>query len=175
VHSLLNYTKSCCLFSGQLITHMGGAVVAKALSRGWVEPYFIHQQRNSSLAESQIDEGTATLGQDSHILGQIVVGCKRLFRCDRSVFALHNDKYLSLEQLHTHSSGVIDHLLVQKAGLIGNQVRTCMHVCMHIRTDLVLVLSHYVYRTHAFLHTHMPIHACTNTRMQTYMHADRQV
>lgn len=121
VHSLHNYTKQCCLFSGQLLTHLGGAVIAKRLSRGWVEPHFIHQQRNSSLAESQIDAGTATLEQDSHILGQILVECSRVFRCNRSVFAPYNDKYLSLEQLHTHSDGVIDHLLVQSAEVISRQ------------------------------------------------------
>jgi len=143
VHSLHNYTKNCCLFGGQLLTHLSGAVIAHRLSRGWVEPHFIHQQRNSSLAESQIDAGKATLGQDSHILGQIVVGCTRLFRCDRSVFAPYIDKYLSLEQLLTHSGGVIDHLLVQNAEVISRQVhmRACVRrlgcaCCTRTRTDV---------------------------------------
>jgi hypothetical protein len=135
VHSLHNYTKNCCLFSGQLLTHLSGAVIAQRLSRGWVEPHFIHQRRNCSLAESQIDTGKATLGQDSHILGQIVVGCTRLFRCDRSVFAPYIDKYLSLEQLLAHSAGVIDHLLVQNTEVISRQVhlRACVHACMRAK------------------------------------------
>jgi len=166
VYSVNNFTLQGSLFGSQIKQHMEGAWVAKRSSRGWVEPTFVHRQRNNTLAEEMIDAGTAVRGHYPHVMDAIIVPCKRLFKCSRSQFLSYNDKYLSLEQLHTHSIGTIDHLLVESAQIIGGQacsdsrncsvlycpVLQCTEPVQACVSDCQRVLLFNFYKLYLFLH-----------------------
>jgi hypothetical protein len=137
VFSVHNYTHKFCLFGSQFKMHLEAAYLAKAFSRGWVSPHFVHVSRNSSLVEDLIDTDHIMGENDySFITGITPVACEVLFECGR--FSSYNDKFISLEQL-SQSSGEIDHLLVVDGGaaIIGGQACADPYDCSQINCPTV--------------------------------------
>jgi hypothetical protein len=109
------------LIGRQFRLAMESAWFARSLGRGWVSPRFVHQQRNNTLVEEMIENSSAVFDQHPHIINTKAVPCESLFDCRPQVLASYTAKYLTLEQLHVESAGVIDHLLVQEPAIIGRQ------------------------------------------------------
>ena len=112
------------LIGRQFRLAMESAWFARHLGRGWVSPRFIHQQRNNTLVEEMIHNGSAKWDQHPHIMNTKAVPCESLFDCRREVFESYIASFMTLEQLYVESGGVIDHLLVQEPEIIGGQACT---------------------------------------------------
>ena len=106
-----------------------------------VAPDFVHQPRDSRVAEDMTDRGTITADEHPYIITTEATSGEDLFSWTHQDFASHNPGFLTLAQLHTASNATIDHLLVygRQAGVIGGQACADPRACSNFKCP---VLAH---------------------------------